>query len=197
MVTAMSSLYQEGIEFIFPGIYKAYPCEWAEKFLHTGEIYFTNIEIFRADEDQQRGDPLEGTSITIRQGVRCTGGYGCPIFVWCSTMETDPTVILNTWKDRDAVVQITDTLGFARRIRDVSAGLKPSINVFLQIGPITYDKDEGSHRQYDWSEGIFQKNICFNGQKEFRFALVGDTNTKSCKEIILKLGDCNNIARIL
>jgi len=193
----MSSLYNEGIEFIFPGIYKAYPREWAERFLHTGEIYFTNIETFQADEDKQRGDSLEGTSITIRQGIRCTSGYACPIFVWCSTTETDPKVILNTWKDRNVVVQITDTFEFARRIRDVVAGLKPNIHVLLQVGPITYDKDEGSHREYDWAEGIFQKNIRFNGQKEFRFALVGDSNTKNCKEIILKLGDCTNLSRIL
>ncbi len=189
----MSSLYEEGIEFIFPGIYKAYTREWAEKFIDIGEIYFTNLEIFKADEDQQRGDSLEGTSITIRQGVRCTGGYSCPIFVWCSTMETDPAVILDTWKDRDAVVQITDTLGFARLVRDVATSLKLS----LQIGPVTYDKDAGSHRKYDWAEGIFQKNIRFNPQKEFRFALVGDFNTKKSKEIILKLGDCSKLARIL
>jgi hypothetical protein len=192
----MSSLYHEGIEFIFPGIYKAYPREWAEKFL-LGEIHFTNIEIFQADEDKQRGDSLEGTSITIRQGVRYTGCYASPIFVWCSTTETDTKVILNTWKDRDAVVQITDTLGFARRIRDVAAGLKPNIHVLLQVGPITYDKDEGSHREYDWAEGIFQKNIRFNDQKEFRFALVGDSNTENCKEIILHLGNCTDLARIL
>ncbi|PKN51194.1 MAG: hypothetical protein CVU55_13775 [Deltaproteobacteria bacterium HGW-Deltaproteobacteria-13] len=189
----MSSLYHEGIEFIFPGICKAYPREWAENFLHTGEIYFTNLETFKKDEDQQRGDSLEGTSIAIRQGVRCTGGYACPIFVWCSTMETDPAVILDTWKDRNAVVQITDTLGFARRIRDVATGLK----LLLQVGPITYDKDEGNHREYDWAEGIFQKNIRFNPQKEYRFALVGDANTKKSEKIILKLGDCNDLARIL
>lgn len=193
----MSSLYQEGIEFIFPGIYKAYPREWAEKFLYEGEIYFTNLEIFKTAEDEQRRDPLEGTSITIRQEVRCTSSYASPIFVWCSTMETDPKVILNTWKDRNTVVQITDTLEFARRIRNVALELKPNIKVLLQVGLITYDKDDGSHRKYDWAEGIFQKNIRFNGQKEFRFSLVGDSNMNKNNEIILKLGDCTDIARIL
>ena len=80
----MSTLYQEGIDFVFPGIYKAYPRAWAEDFLTAGTIYFTNIKVFRADEDPQRGDRLEGTSITIRQGVRCTADYANPIFVWCS-----------------------------------------------------------------------------------------------------------------
>ena len=191
----MSTLYHQGIEFIFPGIYKAYPREWAKNFLQTGEIYFTNIEVFKADEDKQRGDPLEGRSITIRQGVRCTGDYSCPIFVWCSTMETVPIKILETWKDRDTIVQITDTLGFAKRICDVVAKLTP--NIHLIVGPVTYDKDEGSYREYDWAEGIFQKNIYFTQHKEFRFALVGDSNARDKEEIILNLGECSNLARIL
>jgi hypothetical protein len=35
-------------------------------------------------------------------------------------METDAKVILETWKDRDTVVQIYDTLHFTHRIRDAA-----------------------------------------------------------------------------
>ena len=193
---AMNTLFQEGIEFVLPGIYKAYPRTWAEDLLNSGRIYFTNIEIFRADENPQRGDPLECTSITVRQGVRCTGCYANPIFVWCSTMETDPTLIIETWKDRDTVLQITDTLKFAERIRDAAVRLKPKIQG-LQVGPVTYDKDEGSFRVYHWAEGILQKSLRFSCQKEFRLALVGNFSIQNDENVILELGDCTDIARIV
>ena len=192
----MNTLLQEGIEFVLPGIYKTYPLTWAEDLLHSGKIYFTNIKIFQVAENLQRGDPLECTSVAIRQGVRCTSEYTNPIFVWSSTMETDRTLIRGTWKDRDTILQITDTLQFAIRIRKAAYSLKPKIHL-LQVGPVTYDKDEGSYRKYHWAEGIFQKNIRFNGQKEFRFALVGDFSIRNKKNVILELGNCGDIARIV
>ena len=51
----MSTFINNGIEFVLPGIFKAYPREWAVQFLEQGTIYFTNIEIFRRDEDAERG----------------------------------------------------------------------------------------------------------------------------------------------
>ncbi len=192
----MNTLLQEGIEFVLPGIYKAYPRTWAEDLLHSGRIYFTNIKIFRAAEDSQRGDPLECTSITMRQGVRCTVDYTNPIFVWCSTMETDLTLIRGKWKDRDTILQITDTLDLARRIRDAANRLKPKIHL-LQLGPVTYDKDEGSYREYHWAQGVFQKNLRFSDQKEFRFALVGDFSILDDENVILELGNCGDIVRIV
>jgi hypothetical protein len=191
----MSTIFQGDIEFFLPGIYKAYSLDWAKDFL-AGRIYFTSKEKFRADEDPQRGDQLECTCITVRQGVKYEANYITPIFVWCSTMETDPTVILETWEDRDTLLQITNTLMLARRVRDAAARLKPKISK-LAVGPVTYDKDEGSYREYHWVEGIFQKNLRFSGQKEFRFALVGDQSINHEDEVILEIGDCTDIARIL
>jgi hypothetical protein len=192
----MNALFHEGIEFVLPGIYKAYPHAWANEFLSLGKIYFTNIKIFRVEEDRQRGDPLECTSIKIRQGVRCTGNYGNPIFVWCSTMETDPNLIMGTWKNRDTVLQIIDTLEFAKRIRDAAVCLQQKIREFV-VGPITYDKDAGSYRKDHWTEGIFQKSFRFGNQKEFRFALVGDFSMQNENHVILLLGNCSDIVRIL
>jgi len=164
--------------------------------LYQGKLYFTNLAIFRTLESDGRGDPMEGKSVTIRQDVRCNGSYLNPIFVWCGTMETDPYAILSTWKDRDTVVQVTDPLTFMERVRDAAVALSPDVRNLL-VGPITYDKDEGSHRGYHWAEGIFQKNLRFNGQKEFRLALVGDLRLRGLDNVDLSLGDCRGIARIM
>jgi len=104
-------------------------------------------------------------------------------------METNPKVIIETWRDRDTVIQITNTLKFAERIRDAAVARKSDL-IYFQIGPVTYDKDEGSHRAYHWAEGVFQKNYCYSGQKEFRFALVGNYNLKG--KIIGKIIGKNN-----
>lgn len=191
----MSTLLQEGIEFVLPGLYKAYRREHAEDFKH-GKMYFTNINKFRKDENTERGDSLECQSNPICQGVHCTVDYHNPIYIWCATMETDPSLIIQTWKDRDTLLQITDTLEFARRVRDASVPLKSTIRRLI-VGPVTYDKDEGSYREEQWAKVIFQKNLRFSHQKEFRFALVGDWCIQHELPVILELGDCADIARIV
>ena len=190
-----NTYFNNGIEFVLPGIYKAYRREWAEQFLENGIIYFTNIEIFKYDKNVERGDSLEGSSVTIRQGVKCTADYLNPIFVFCSTMETDPDIILNTWNDRDTVLQITDTLTFINRIKDAAIKMEGEI-IGMQVGPVTYDKDTGSYREYHWAEGIFQKNYKYNSQKEFRLALTGTPGLKK-EHLCFELGSCKNIARII
>jgi hypothetical protein len=111
-------------------------------------------------------------------------------------METNPRVILETWRDRDTVVQICNTLELARRIRDAAHAMKPKV-YNLHVGPVTYDKDEGSRCSYYWGAFIFQKNIRFNEQKEFLFALISDSNMQNEPHVVLRLGNCNDLLRIL
>jgi hypothetical protein len=111
-------------------------------------------------------------------------------------METDPDMVLSKWRDRDTILQITDTLSFINRIKDADVKIKNDIQR-MQVGPVTYDKDAGSHREYHWAEGTFQKSMRHNGQKEFRVALVGDVRIKCEEHIILTLGNCSDIVRIM
>jgi len=192
----MSTFFKDGIEFVLPGIFKAYPKGWANQFLNEGTIYFTNWDVFRRDENPERGDPMEGTSVTNQNDKRYKADYANPIFIWSSTMETNPKVIFETWRDRDTVLQITNTLKFTERIRDAAVARKPDFLNF-QIGPVTYDKDEGTSRDYHWALGVFQKNLRYNNQKEFRFALVGNSSLKDKEHEVLTLGNCQDIARLV
>ena len=186
-------------------IYKAYRSEWTEMLISEGTLYFTSLESFQRDEHTERGDSLEGTGIVIRQDQRCTTSSLNPIFVCCFTMETDRECILTTWKDRDAVVQICDTLTFAKRISDYVNAHEMEMPLRVQVGDVAYDKDEGSYREPFRGESTFQKNQRFRGQKEFRFALEGWTNKQSeyekllvdGKHLVLRLGDCSDIMRIV
>jgi hypothetical protein len=185
-----------GVEYILPAIFKAYPLKHAEDFLK-GIVYFTNLCVFRKDEDEQRGDPLEGIGVSVQKDVACTTRFQqSPIFVWCSTMETQKETILETWRERDTVIEVFNLLEFINRI--ITAGRKhESASGSLHIGPVTYDKDTGSHRATQIIDGLFQKNLKYQHQKEFRFAIYGIHELSSKNELILELGDVSDIARFV
>ncbi len=195
----MTALLHERIQFVLPGICKAYPTKWAAEFISAGTLYFTNLNEFVSDKNPERGDVYEGMGIANRQDQRCKTKPVYPVFVCCFTMETDAKVILETWKDRDIVVQIYNTLRFTHRIRDAADNaveIEKNILSF-QVGPVTYDKDEGSNQSHSWNWSTFQKNRYFSGQKEFRFAFVGASCLKNKKNIVLQLGNCSDIAQVL
>ena len=210
------------IQYEIPGIWKATIESWAQDFLREGKVCFTNIEVFKKDEDPQRGDSQEGTCISIVNNHRCQTDHVNKIFVWCGTMENNIDKIQGQWKDRNSIIQITNTTAFSQRIvkamieynncrGDQKRG-KKKIIFPLMIGPVTYDKDDGTNRVENYCTGIFQKNYRHNSQKEFRFAfetnLVNDTeqlsevndldkNGEIEENIFLLLGNCNDIAKIV
>ena len=191
----MSSIQYKDIEFVLPSILKAYRHEWAQQLIEEGIIYFTDLQVFHADENAERCDVREGIVHRAMKDGMFIGMYKNPIYVWCGTMETNTDAILNTWRDRTTVVEVNNTLTFLERIRD-KAKTKEGVIRFL-AGPVVYDKDRGSHRDYFWAQGIFQKDLFFGGQKEFRIALIGDPKKlKDKRDIALTLGDCSDIIRI-
>ena len=193
----MEVFRNNGVEYVLPTIYRAQKREWIEGFLERGIIYFTNIEVFRRDKDPERGDDLEGVSVVNINGTQYSADYGNPIFVSCFTMETDPAVILGTWKDRDSVLEITKPKIFIDRVM-AAAKMDNTRSPSLSVGPVTYDKDCGNDGDdVPWDHGFFQKNLRHSGQKEYRLAFVCDPCPKPEAHIILELGKCDDIARII
>lgn len=178
-----------------PTVFKATKHSWAQDLITFGKIYFTNISNFINDHHDERGDVNEGHQVLIRNGHRCTIDYDLPVYVWCCTMDAQPSRVIATWHDRDIVIQITDTLEFAKRIN--SAVQKQRARLWpLRLGPVVYTKTNGGHEKADWADGIFQKDEKYDGQKEFRFALTGRTGDKPEDHILLELGKCDDIIRV-
>jgi len=190
----MSSFIHKDIEFVLPGIFRADRRDRTDNFLTEGTVCFTNLACIRSCEQHERGDLNDGFGVTINNGIRSTSEYSNPIFVWCSTMETHPHTVMNTWQDKDTIIQFTDTLNFLERLRD--AARPAGIIGPPMTGPVTYDKDEGSRRNEFWAQPAFQKNLRFSPQKEFRIALVGDETLSKCKNIFLEIKNPNDVARI-
>jgi len=65
------------------------------------------------------------------------------------------------------------------------------------VGPVVYTKTSGGHEVSDWADGVFQKDQRYDGQKEFRFALVGLTGAAEEENIVLKLGSCKEVVSIV
>lgn len=192
----MTTFIHEGIEFEMPTVFKATKRDWAENLIQNGTIYFTNIRQFINDSDPQRGDPNEGRSVTIRNDVRCTAEYSMPIYVWCCTLDTRACRIIKTWPDRDCVIQVLDTLKFAKKIASAIKQEYPMLWP-LHVGPVSYTKTAGGREKSDWIHGIFQKDERYIEQREYRFALNGDTGDQEMRHILLNIGSCHDIVQIV
>lgn len=178
-----------------PTVFKATMHEWADDLMQNGTVYFTNIAEFVADRHPERGDANEGRQTLIRNGVRYTVEYPMPVYVWCCTLDTQPCRVIQTWPDKNCVVQILDTVEFARRITKALG--KQHLKLWpLHVGPVVYTKTSGGYEKTDWADGVFQKNERYDGQKEFRFALTAHSGDEPEEHVVLQLGPCQDIVRI-
>lgn len=193
----LSTFFHDNIEYVIPTIFKATRLDWAHDLISDGIIYFTNIKQFIDDPHSERGDVNEGTHVSARNGSRCTTRFSSlPVYIWCCTLDSQPCRILQTWEDKDCVIQILNTVEFARRILDAIGQQHPSLWP-LYLGPVVYTKTTGGYEQTDWADHIFQKDSRYDDQKEFRFALIGKTDEESKKDIVLKIGPCSDIVRLV
>lgn len=168
----MTAFIHDKIEYVMPTVFKATMHDWARDLIDNGIIYFTNIEKFINDPDCKRGDVNEGRCVFIRNDVRCTIEYANPIYIWCCTLDTQPCRVIQSWPDKNCVIQIRDTVEFAKRITSALGQQQPNMWP-LSVGPVVYSKTTGGYEKTDWVDGVFQKDEHHDGQKEFRFALTG------------------------
>ena len=192
----MTAFIHDNIEYVMPTVFKATEYDWARALIESGTIYFTNIRQFIGDSHDERGDVNEGQQILIRQGVRCSAEYGIPCYVWCCTMDSQAFRVMKMWPDRDTVIQILDTVAFAERVRDALARQRPKF-LPLKVGPVVYTKTAGGYEKTDWADGLFQKNERYDSQKEFRFAVTAHINDTAEDHVVLNLGPCDDIVRVV
>ena len=191
----MTTFIHDKIEYVMPTVFKATMSDWANDLIENGTVYFTNIQQFATDSHPGRGDANEGRQVLIRNGLRCTTEYPMPVYVWCCTLDTQPCRVIQTWPDKNCVIQILDTVDFAKRITN-SLG-KQRLNLWpLSVGPVVYTKTTGGYEKTKWTDGVFQKDERYDGQKEFRFALHARSGDKPENHVILELGACQDIVRI-
>ena len=191
----MTTFIHDDIEYVMPTVFKATMHKWANDFIQNGTVYFTNIQQFVTDTHPERGDANEGRQILIRNGVRCTAEYLMPVYVWCCTLDTQVCRVIRTWPDKNCVMQILNTVEFARRITRALGAQRLKLWP-LHVGPVVYTKTSGGHEKTDWADGVFQKDERYDGQKEFRFALTAQSGDKPEDHVVLELGSCQEIVRI-
>jgi hypothetical protein len=192
----MTTFFNNNIEYVIPTVFKATMQNWAHDLINNGTIYFSNIMQFINDPHYARGDINEGTHVSVRNGTPCTTHFSSlPVYIWCCTLDSQPCRVLQTWHDKNCVIQILDTVEFAKRLLIAIGQQHPNLWP-LQIGPVVYTKTTGGYERTDWVDYIFQKDGRYDGQKEFRFALTGKTGEEAKEHIVLTLGSCSDIVRL-
>lgn len=176
-------------------LWRATKYSHAMDLIQNGLLYLTNAQIYREDPDPERGDATETDGKFIRQGAPCTTGHTNPIFLWCTTLESDPDAVLAVWRDCDTVIHIRNPQALAERILRTAIvnGVK---GVSFHAGAPTYDKEHGGTRLYYWAESIYQKPEQHAEQKEYRFALVGDYSMIGVPKVELSLGPCDDLVSV-
>lgn len=177
-------------------LWRATKSNYANELIRNGQLYLTNVQVYREDPDSKRGDSTETDGNFFRQSIHCFTGHTNPIFLLCTTLESDPNKVFNIWHDYDTIIHIYDVQAFAERILKtaITSGIK---GVSFHAGTVTYDKDHGGIRPYHWSESIFQKSERYAEQKEYRIALVGDYTMMGVENVKLSLGPCNDLLTIV
>jgi len=191
----MTTLIHDNIEYVMPTVFKATMSDWASDLIKNGTVYFTNIQQFATDSHFERGDANEGRQVLMRNGVQCVAEYPMPVYVWCCTLDTQPCRVIRTWSDKNCVIQILDTVEFAKRITSSLGKQRPRLWP-LRVGPVVYTKTTGGYENTNWADGLFQKDERYDGQKEFRFALTARSGDEPEDHVILDLGACQDIVRI-
>jgi hypothetical protein len=177
-------------------VWRATKHAYAKDLIEDGLLFLTNTDIYRNDPDPERGDSTETDGTFIRNGVRCKTGHTNPIFLWCTTLESDTKAVLASWSDCDTVVRISNPEQFAQRI--VNASKAQGVEgISFHCGKPTYDKNRGGTSPYHWSESIYQKPERYAIQKEYRFALVAGYSMIGVERIKLHLGPCSDLVSIV
>ena len=191
----MTTFIHDKIEYVMPTVFKATMSDWANDLIENGKVHFTNIQQFATDSHPGKGDANEGRQVLIRNGLRCTAEYPMPVYVWCCTLDTQPCRVIQTWPDKNCVIQILDIVDFAKRITNSLVEKHPGLWP-LRVGPVVYTKTTGGHETTNWSDGLFQKDERYDGQKEFRFAITAKSGDVQEDHVTLELGACQDIVRI-
>ena len=179
-----------------PDLWRATKYSYAIDLIEKGLLYLFNAQKYRDDPDSERGDLTETDGKFIRQGTSCITGHTNPIFLWCTTLNSNPDAVLSVWQDYDTIVHIREPQIFAERILRTARnqGVK---GVSFHAGKSIYDKEKGGVQPYHWAESIFQKPEGYVQQSEYRFALVGDYSMTGVQKIELLLGPCDDLVSVV
>ena len=177
----MTILHHAGMnaEFVLPSVLKAMHQEHAERLLDTGEVCFTSVCCLT-------GLPADANTTSSPYAT----------FLWCGATEKHPREVQEFWPEYDTVVEILDVAEFVKRLSEASDAIMNLSNVIflpLRCGPVCYLQSQNGRG----GGRFFQKAPCCVDQHEYRFAFECMGEDESTERILLNIGPCADIARLL
>ncbi|HEY9162514.1 MAG TPA: hypothetical protein VIS94_15655 [Desulfomonilia bacterium] len=129
-------------------LWRATEYKYANDIIQNGLLYLRNVQEYREDLDPERGDATETDGHFVRHDVPCTTSHTNPIFLWCTTLESDPDTVLTIWRNYDTVIHISDPQALAERILR-AAVIKGVRGISFHAGTTIYNKDYNAPRFSD------------------------------------------------
>lgn len=182
-------------------VIKATESKWAYKLRDNGEIRLNSIKFYHALENADLGDQNEGNGMLRVNGHPMESGSINEVFIWCSALDSTPHATLKCFNTNyDTIIQLTDPVEFAKRIR--KAALDKGYDLMPHLGHIQYNRgDEVTKKELNeqkWYANVFQKGSSYSHQQEYRFAFSNFTfNEIGLDHLDLVIGACNDIIKIV
>ena len=177
-------------------LWKAMALDHARAFLEHGEFYMSNLNVYRHEQPGPRCDQHEGILEYRFRDAGFRVHSGNHVHVWCATTENSPERLFERWPDCDAVVEITQCRDLFARAKN--ACVEQGVNwCGIRAGYARYDRGNPRWDWPEWGHGCVQKALEYEEQREYRFVIVLNHGAEYQKAIILKLGDCRDVARLV
>jgi hypothetical protein len=170
--------------------------KWAKALIETGSVRMNSMEYLREIEDPQRGDKNEGKGLFRLKGHPMTVETINRVFAFCTAdFSTKNQDLLDIANENDTIVVISNILEFAERIKRASRGKGP---YWTHCGHVKYNygseitKDALNDQKWNWN--IFQKDMAYSLQKEYRFTISFQKFPAIEDEyLLLEVGFCGDI----
>lgn len=176
-------------------LFKAMEAQYADMFLQ-GQFRIFPFEFYRDIElkNEEMGDITEGIGISTINGMTCQTESGNPVFMLCTSLISNPDILLDINQKYDAIIEILNVYEFGHRLALSLASLNDGF--FVSARKVSYDKGSPLTKRH-FLDNAFQKPDHYKHQAEYRFVATDSNFSTKADYLDIDIGSCKDIVRRL
>ena len=202
--TRSGTVIYEGIEYNqFPtttSVIKATEYYWACKLRDEGLLRLNIVDYYQSLESNELGDLYEGMGLLYLGTEPMHAGSSNEVFIWCAALPDTPhEILINLKNTYDSIVTVTNIKEFVARISESLRCL--GFILIPHLGAISYNRGmsvlKGELNCQKHQYNMFQKDLLYKHQNEYRFAFINSSFKQiNKKHIDLSIGECSDIIHV-
>lgn len=203
--TESNTIIDDGLEYsTYPpptALVKVMKRCYAQQLITEGIMKFGSLETYRSWENAVLGDRNDGIGMFHLDGRLCTVGSGNPVYAWCASLpDVTPERIrlLASHGGYDCLVRIHQPRVLLKRFSDALEARGQRL--FPHCAKVSYNKgeevDKVTLNSQKFHFNVFQKDVDFANDREYRLSLTAAGNSRAKKHICLIIGNCIDIMEI-